>query len=152
MSRVCVRRKRSRSPLAGQEIPWSAASGIIRPLRLRQEPPHWRQFLRARRLGGWPHDRLSGGSASPSAAGRRGPAPDRLWEINGCRRHARLSLMHDRASGLRQGSVSIRPGPWAEGSWADQPVVAGSFLLASRALAALRWFAIRLRAYLIGSS
>ena len=48
--------------------------------------------------------------------------------------------------------VSIRRGPWAEGSWADQPVVAGGFLLASRSLAALRWLAIRLRASLIGRS
>ncbi|MGC1887364.1 MAG: helix-turn-helix domain-containing protein, partial [Stellaceae bacterium] len=49
-------------------------------------------------------------------------------------------------------AVSIRRGPWAEGSWADQPVVAGGLLSASRSLAALCWLAIRLRASLIGRS
>src|SRR5258705_12922245 len=37
-------------------------------------------------------------------------------------------------------------------TWADQPVIAGGLFLVRRALAALRWFAMRPRAYLIGSS
>src|SRR5205823_2383887 len=48
--------------------------------------------------------------------------------------------------------VSIRRGPRRPMHHAGQSVIAGGFFLASRTLAALRWFAIRPRAYLIGSS
>jgi len=56
---------------------------------------------------------------------------------------------------IKNASTAIRIHPArAAGrcTWADQPVIAGGLFLVRRALAALRWFAMRPRAYLIGSS